>query len=575
MSCAHWRRVAGRQIAVCLVAAGSFLLVCTFPARATAKPTEREIQSAVDRAVAFLRRSLKGNDYGRTSLMVLALIKAGVPADSPDLQPIIEGITRRFNSEGNYVPGERHIENYEAGVTLMALANADPQKYRREIESLTRFLVERQGSDGDWDYATRTTGDTSISQYAILGLWEAARAGATVPRGVWGKAAGWHVTRQLPDGGFTYHPTRQVGVDAASHTMTVAGTSSLLVSRLHLYGDGGMRIEPDPPPQAAGRGKPGRKKFGLLTPGGPDDEEAGAEPAPAPVKSEDKIDKNTVRPVAIDKAIKQGRVWLDERFTITPGTTWQTYYLYGIERLAALADLQEIGGHNWYDEGAEFLVKNQKDSGGWEDNSGAVAATSLGIMFLVKATAKALNKPRRADPRFGGGLLVGGRGLPENLQEVQLDKGTVKVRKIKGPVEELLAELENVQSRKVESAQAALVDLVAIDNPEALIGQKDRLLKLVRDERVEARRTAYWALGRTGELRIVPVLIGGLLDPDLSCMVEARNALRYVSKKTNAIDLPDEPTEAQRKAAMAYWKKWYQGVRPYDERDDLGDSAKP
>ena len=32
--------------------------------------------------------------------------------------------------------------------------------------------------------------------------------------------------------------------------------------------------------------------------------------------------------------------------------------------------------------------------------------------------------------------------------------------------------------------------------------------------------------------------------------------------------LPD----TQRDAAIALWKKWYLGVRPYDERDDLGEA---
>lgn len=142
-------------------------------------------------------------------------------------------------------------------------------------------------------------------------------------------------------------------------------------------------------------------------------------------------------------------------------------------------------------------------------------------------------------------------------------------------MDELLAELENVQSQSVESAQAGLVETVLTEDPEVLIGQKDRLLKLAKDRRPEVRRTVYWALGRTSDLTVAPILIAGLEDNDLSCMIEARNALRFLSKRLNAIDLPDEPTDQQRAQAIAQWKKWYQSVRPYDERDDLVESAKP
>jgi hypothetical protein len=240
-----------------------------------------------------------------------------------------------------------------------------------------------------------------------------------------------------------------------------------------------------------------------------------------------------------------------------------------------LAGIREFAGHDWYDEGATYLLAKQTPTGSWSDNCGPVPATSFGVMFLIKATQKMLNRPLRPERRFGGGLLVGGRGLPEDLSQVQVEKGMIKVRKLKGPVDELLAELENAQSQKVESAQSALIDSIIAEDPEALVGQSDRLLKLVNDRRPEVRRTAFWALGRTNDFRVAPVLIRGLLDPDLSCMVEARNALRYLSKRVQYIDLPDEPTDAQRAEAVALWKKWYLSVRPYNERDDLPENVKP
>jgi hypothetical protein len=569
------------RILVPLLVLGSLLTGLAAPVRAEKKPggaTEEEIQAAIKRAVVSLRGKIAQSGGGEGALMTMALLKSGQSADTPEVKAGIERILRQFEKD-EYKPGPHHV--YEAGVSLMALANADPAKYKRQIEAIARYLIDKQQSGGEWDYPTPGNGDTSITQYAILGLWEAVRSGVSVPKRVWDKAAGWHITRQLKDGSFTYHPPPPSPdgftlSSAGTRTMTVAGTASLLVCRLHLYPGA-----TDPDEVRNARRKSQGKKYGILIPAAVDEEETAdvEETRVAEVNF-----KPTTRLSAIDKAVGKGRDWLAERFTVAPGESHDLYYIYGLERYTALAGLKEINGHDWYAEGAAHLVATQgkavgqfsgmAEAGVWNDGCGPGPATAFGILFLGKATEKMLGrKPIRRDPKFGGGLLIGGRGLPANLDSLTLDQGGVKVRKLKGPVDELLAELENAQSREVEAAQAALVETVATDDPEALIGQADRLLKLARDSRIEVRRTVFWALGRSNELRVVPPLIVGLNDPDPACRIEARNALRFISKRIDVREPPDEATPQQRAAAVAYWKKWYLTVRPYDERDDLGEAA--
>jgi hypothetical protein len=539
------------------------------------KVTDEEIQAAIKRAVTNLRQKVASLDGGEGALVTMSLLKSGLPPDTPEVKAGIDKILSRV-VKAEYKPGTYHV--YEAGVSLMALANADPSKYRPQIEAIARYLIDNQRPDGEWDYPTPGSGDTSITQYAILGLWEAARSGISVPRRVWDKAAGWHVTRQLKDGSFTYHPPRPspdgftIGA-AGTRTMSVAGTASLLVCRLHLYPGA---TDPDEV-RTTGRKSRG-KKYGILIPATVDDEEA------LEVEETRVTDANyraNTRLSAIDKAVAKGKEWLADHFHVAPNEGHDLYLLYGIERYAALAGIREIGGHDWYAEGAAHLVATQgkgsgqysaPEAGVWNDACGPGPATAFGILFLGKATEKMLSrKPVRRDPKFGGGLLIGGRGLPDNLESLTLEDGGVKVRKIKGPVDGLLAELENAQSRQVEAAQASLVEAVATDDPEALIGQAGRLLRLARDPRVEVRRTVFWALGRTNDLRVVPALIAGLEDPDPACRTEARNALRFISKRIDVREPPDEATAPQRAAAVSYWKKWYLTVRPYDERDDLGE----
>jgi len=155
------------------------------------KVTEEQIQTAIQKAVAHLRQSPSMHQGGgEGALVTMALLKSGVPADSREIKFGVTKIVEQVTN-GQYKVGQHHV--YEAGVSIMALANADAKLYKPQIEAITEYLIYAQRPTGEWDYPTPGNGDTSITQYAILGLWEAVRAGVNVPKRVWDKAAGWHV----------------------------------------------------------------------------------------------------------------------------------------------------------------------------------------------------------------------------------------------------------------------------------------------------------------------------------------------------------------------------------------------
>jgi len=503
---------------------------------------QQQIDRAIERAQQYLEQQAPQQPEGYASLVAVALLKSGVSRESPVLRDLLTRISDRVQ-DGKFTPGSHHV--YDAGVTLMALASADPVGYRPQIEAIARFLIEHQGPQGDWDYPNRTHGDTSISQYAMLGLWEAARAGVAVPPEVWDRAARWHVTRQVSDGGFAYHPSPTGNTGGSLHSMTAAGVGSLLIARRHLYPNA-----VDHRPEEVAPVRDNQRKYGVLEPLPPE------EGTPAELKFTSYVPQ--MRLAAIDKSIDGGLAWLQSRFTVDQPSGHPIYYLYGLERSMALANLHQIGEHDWYLEGAEHLVRTQAPDGSWSDSSSSVAGACFGVLFLSRATAKMLGRTR-GGPNFGAGLLAGGRGLPDNLADVQLEAGRLTTRSMPGALNDLLAELENPQSLHVEAAQAGVVETVLLDpaQREQLVGQTDRLLKLIRDPRIEVRRTAAWALGRGGNLRIAPALIAALEDADESVRVEARNALLVLSRKI-ASDQSADPV---------YWREWYRSVQPYDERD--------
>jgi hypothetical protein len=64
------------------------------------------------------------------------------------------------------------------------------------------------------------------------------------------------------------------------------------------------------------------------------------------------------------------------------------YTLWSVERVATLYNLSLIGEKDWYRWGAEILVTNQKDDGNWIDKAGfhsATARPSFGLLFLKRA----------------------------------------------------------------------------------------------------------------------------------------------------------------------------------------------
>src|SRR6185437_6764469 len=111
---------------------------------------------------------------------------------------------------------------------------------------LARFLAGRQKENGAWDYSNRptsSTGDASMSQYALLGLWEAENAGARVAPAVWDRAARWFTAVQAPNGGWNYH--RDEGARfPETISMTAAGIGSLLICEKQLapYRRGGGTV---------------------------------------------------------------------------------------------------------------------------------------------------------------------------------------------------------------------------------------------------------------------------------------------------------------------------------------------
>ena len=324
-----------------------WLLLITSPASVLQAQSPAQIESAVTRGLAALR-SGEITDRSMAGLITYTLLTGGDAADSPRVQQGLNLILAKFNATNStYKPLSHHL--YEAGIDALALEKLDAQGYQPQLQAIVDYIVSEQRPHGGWFYPGQgdNLGDTSITQYAVLGLWAASRGGVTVPQATLAQAAEWHLKMQVPDGGFSYHPSGNAAARNSTGTMTVAGSGSLGILNLLLFGDTAVE---------QGKAEP-RLKFGILEKVNP------TEPArnPAAVRH--------LRPL-IQKAVQQAYTWVNERFdrdTRSDHGGFQYYYYYALERTAVVNRWSQLNNKDWYQHGAQILLSQQGANGHWTE----------------------------------------------------------------------------------------------------------------------------------------------------------------------------------------------------------------
>ncbi|MEW4567086.1 hypothetical protein AB1L88_04395 [Tautonia sp. JC769] len=495
-------------------------------------PSAGAQDGSISQGVAFLKSRGPSVTPGESALAALAMLKAGVPTDDPALVQTIQNALSASNSEGYRPARSGGADIYETGIACMMLVNLDPNVYRPMIQSAASYLIAKQKSNGAWDYDGRSgdTGDCSISQYAILGLWEAESAGVRVPPSVWERAARWYMSVQR-GGGWNYHP------DAPSPptvSMTAAGTGSLLICKMQL---------------APYRKRRERTTSPLLVPLVPETDQA-----------EFRVGLTDAQ---LDQAIGQGITWLARNYRPDQSNLFGPsifYGLYGCERVGGLGNLAQFGSVDWFRVGAQYITANQTGNGSWNAMFEAVANTSWAVLFLTRATEKTLERIKVE--RLGSGTLLGGRGLPENLENLTVAQGRVVVRPMNGAIEEMLSILEDPRADEGESALAGLIDRYFTSGPLALKPYKDRFRVLLIEGIPAQRLTAAWALARTGDLDVVPDLIAAIEDRNNEVAATADYGLRLLSRRLDGGGLPAGADDAQKRAAAADWRRWYDSIQP-------------
>ena len=300
---------------------------------------EPELALRVNRSIAAAARFLKSvqlpdgkfpgheaqHPLGMTALGALALAEAGV-------RPNDEALVCALRALEEFRPQS----TYSASVYLLLV-----DALRRREDSLPTaqasltFLIENR-SQGVWAYPwSHVCG--SNTQFALMALRAAKRAGLEVPEKVLLDAVdGLDIFRHR-SGGYLYEPSGEpyAGMTAAA----LAGFAAL------------HDMSTDSPRLAAAL----RRRR---------------------------------------KDVAAAEQWLAQRFDPTRNTLgngawtpfWHGAYMWGIERWCGLTEREEVAGRQWYAEGAEWLVDTQAANGSWTSMDHPIENTCLALLFLRRAT---------------------------------------------------------------------------------------------------------------------------------------------------------------------------------------------
>ncbi len=354
-----------RSILVLL--AGGLLLASAVTVVA-ADLSPEDVRNALSLGIRYLKTSQKANgrwseyqgqEGGITALCTLALLNAGE-------DPGEEHVKRALD----YLRGLRPRTTYVVSLQTMVLCRATPADDQDVIAQNVEWLEETQikggpaSRKGGWSYGAvpggqSGAGDGSNSQFALLALYEAARAReagqihVTIHRETWELIRNYWINNQREEeGAWGYYELQPV-----TGSMTCAGIAALVIS-------GDILHEPD-----------------------------------ARV-SGDQIDACYRAASDYQDRIDRGVDWLRRHFTVDANPPqsrnssvrlWHYYYLYGLERAGRLTARRRIGEHDWYREGAAALIdavgtvvtrSSWRGSGHAEENDDI--ATSLALLFLSK-----------------------------------------------------------------------------------------------------------------------------------------------------------------------------------------------
>lgn len=485
-----------------------------------------------------------GEELGRLCLIAKTLIANGRKESHPVVQLAIEACQQRIASD-RFKKRRYALGVYSDFLACIFLLELENPKYSQDIDAFLKFLADIQTPGGAWAYDQSNIGDTSQTQYGVLTIWTAKHHKHQVPNKVAVDAMNWLLRVQDPAGGWAYNGIdnnsyQRTGQGGAKLSLTAASLGSvyILADRLNYKKSVKDKVVTELPPPLKKIPKEGQEvDNGAPVPG---------------------VDLGVLNRATID-----GNKWLDANIKFPGNPTYNAYYMYALERCMGFRELAEGNPQlepAWYNDGVDYLKKRIKADGSMPDEHGHLAPeidTAFSVLFLTRSTQKAIQQSIVKE-----GSLKGGRGLPGDTTNMKMKNGRVVAAPPAKSFEDLMSMLDDPGNEDMNLIES-FPELIEIkDDPEQYKKNVTRLRRMASHESYAVRLVAIKTLGRARDLDNVPTLVYGLTDPDWRVVKEARDALRFVSRKIDGFGLNQSTEDDERRVVVRKWKDWYRKIRP-------------
>jgi hypothetical protein len=323
--------------------------------------TPEQVDEAVKKAIAYIYTQQSGGNWevsgsrskdeahtvegwqwgGLSSLATCALLYAKESPQDPRIKESLDWLIKA-DIHGIYALG------FRCQVWQMTQNLPGVKEKAFEDLQLLKEAVHKRGpfTKGMFPYAFangKSIGegwyDHSVSQYGVLAMWALNQMNIEIPGDYWRITEGAWQLQQNDDGGWSYR--FHEGDPSSTVPMTAAGLATLFITQDYVHSMEGLNCIGN-------------------------------------VKNEH-----------IERALR----WMSANFKKFEGNPF--YSLYGIERVGVASGYKYFGDQDWYQVGADYLVRSQAEDGSWggEDphsNAKKIPNTGFGLMFLVRGRAPVL-----------------------------------------------------------------------------------------------------------------------------------------------------------------------------------------
>ena len=531
------RRIARRFVATRRFALLTLCLLSVFsPDVAAVTPESPEVRKLIEQGKHYLEEHTDPR-LGGKCLIGLVFLKEGASLSHPRIQ---EALSACQNTAAQEV---RQGDVYSNGLAIIFLAELEGGKKKDLIGRFAGSMKNRQMVHGGWGYEGSPTGDTSQTQYAALSFWELWRIGMAPPIESVDRCVNWLLRTQDPGGAWGY----QGNVPKDDKLEKQSKTSLSMMAA----GMGGTMILGN--------------MAGLLNPGGITEQERPQEKVPSALQRAEvertlqPLSGSTVDRNLLSAAIDRGQKWYDKNFSAKAIAGWEhhaCYLLYSLERYKSFEEFLTGDAPEepeWYQLGYQFLKEHQLEHGGWHSDSNDPCATAFAVLFLMRSTQQILEES------LGPGTLVGGRGLSNDLSRMKMRGGRLVTEQKPTEVDSVLTMLEGEGSEDLDDL---LKDPAALRVNNVGPDEARRLQQVAKSGTPKARALAVRAIARLRHMDYVPTLLYAMTDPDRRVVREARDGLRFVSRRFGGFGLSYDFDDAERYNVLDQWKAWYRRLRP-------------